>query len=460
MRKPSEHNPRISALVEPDAKTGVMRGKLHVYDTIGYDGVRAKHVVDKLEQLKAEGAKHLDVHLHSPGGDVHEGVAIHTAIAGWPNGEKHVHVDGLAASIASLIAMAGDRVTMAPHAMMMLHNPKAGLLGLFTSDDLRKAADRVDTQKSVLADCYAEASGKSQDEILKMMAKETWLTADDAVKHGFADDIAGHKDEDDEEEGDDEREEGEEARFRAVATALYSAPPPALERLFALNLPRFSPPPATSPVQPPEADVATFEELKVQIATQTARADTAEGAKSAAEKPVLELLAVTGQKTAGEALAVVAGLKEKAAQVDTLKAELAKRDAEAAKAAEAKKVEDVKALFDGACKEGKLTPAKRAELEKPEAPAFAKDPVALKAFLDCLSPIVATVEHPVAEERPVAKPPPTVTLTEEDKKLIEASNLDPVLFALEKADPSGNLVREEMENRKKAAHAAAKAAKK
>ena len=132
MREPtSKHTtrkPRIFARVEE--KDGQKRGALHLYDAVGgFDGIRAKHVVEKLEALKDEGAEHLDVHINSPGGDVFEGMAIHTAIASWTRGEKRVHIDGLGASIASVIAMAGDEIEISPTAMVMIHEPRGFAMG-------------------------------------------------------------------------------------------------------------------------------------------------------------------------------------------------------------------------------------------------------------------------------------------------------------------------------------------
>ena len=106
-----------------------------------------------------------------------------------------------------------------------------------------------------------------------------------------------------------------------------------------------------------------------------------------AEKVQGELLAITGKATAGEALALVAGLKEKAVKADDLAAQLAKFETE-------KRAGQVAALLDTASREGRLTPAKREELMKADAPAFARDPGQLKVFLDCLQPVVVPAAAP------------------------------------------------------------------
>jgi hypothetical protein len=208
--------------------------------------------------------------------------------------------------------------------------------------------------------------------------------------------------------------------------------------------------------------VATFDELKTQIATLTARAETAEKGKTDAEKISAELLAATGKSTAGEALAVLVALKETAATVPALQAEIAKRDAEAKKVAEERQAAEIVAMLDAAGKDGRLTPAKRKEIDAGTdagLKAIASSPITLKAYLDSLPKAVVPVDAPVVQPKTDAKAPTTVTLTDDDKKVIEETGSDPVLFALMKADPSGALVREEQENRKKAAKVAAEQVK-
>ncbi len=196
-------------------------------------GIRAKDVVEKLEALKDEGAEALDVHLNSPGGEVFEGLGIHSAIAAWDKGEKRVHIDGLAASIASVIAMAGDEIEIGPAAMLMVHEPFGVSMG--SSEDMRKMADRLDTINGVMCGIYAARTGLPKSEVEKLAAEETWMSASEAVEKGFADKIARSKpdedgDEDGDSEGDDEPEEDSVAR----ALALFKKAPPGVAQL--LNL--------------------------------------------------------------------------------------------------------------------------------------------------------------------------------------------------------------------------------
>jgi len=139
----------------------------------------------------------------------------------------------------------------------------------------------------------------------------------------------------------------------------------------------------------------------------------------AAEKIHGELLAITGKATAGEALALVAGLKEKAVKADDLAAQLAKLEAE-------KRAGQVAELLDTASREGRLTPAKREELMKADAPAFARDPTQLKVFLDCLQPVVVPVAAPKHAE---PTQDPEASLTEDEKHFAEQLKVDPKKIA-------------------------------
>lgn len=128
----------------------------------------------------------LNVYINSDGGDVFAGQAIHSMI------KRHaakviVHVDGLAASIASVIAMAGDIVHMPSNSMMMIHNPMTIAFG--NSGEFRKIADTLDKIRESSIAVYQEKSGLDEKKIIKLMDDETWLTAEDAFILGFADEI-------------------------------------------------------------------------------------------------------------------------------------------------------------------------------------------------------------------------------------------------------------------------------
>lgn len=163
---------------------------VYLYDYIGDPWIRsdAASVVKDLQALKA---KKINLRINSPGGSVFDGIAIYNALARHP-AEVTTYIDGLAASIASVIALAGKRVLIAENAMMMIHDPSAVVVG--DSAEMRKTADVLDQIKETLITTYATRTGKSREEIAALMSSETWFTASEAVAAKLADEsIAGVK---------------------------------------------------------------------------------------------------------------------------------------------------------------------------------------------------------------------------------------------------------------------------
>lgn len=128
----------------------------------------------------------LAIRINSGGGSVTAGVAIHSMLKRH-KAKVTVYIDGWAASIASIIAMAGDRIVMGKGSMMMIHNPSSGAWG--EAKDLRKQADVLDQVRESLLDVYESRTGKSRDEITDLLDAETWFTASQAVENGFADEV-------------------------------------------------------------------------------------------------------------------------------------------------------------------------------------------------------------------------------------------------------------------------------
>lgn len=160
--------------------------EISIYDEIGVYGVRAK---DFVRGLKAAGdVQSITLRINSPGGSVFDGLAIHNVLKDH-KARVTVKVDGIAASIASVIAMAGDRVEMPANAMMMIHDPYGAVLG--TASDMREIADVMDKVKASLVTAYMAKSGQDADTIGQMMAETTWLSAEEAVERGFADEMTG-----------------------------------------------------------------------------------------------------------------------------------------------------------------------------------------------------------------------------------------------------------------------------
>jgi ATP-dependent Clp protease protease subunit len=130
----------------------------------------------------------INLHVNSPGGSVFDGVAIGNMLS-MHKATVNTYVDGLAASIASVIAMSGDHIFMPANAMMMIHNPLNGVWG--NSSDLRKAADDLDHIGESMKQSYLNKAGDKLDEqaLTNLMDNETWLSAQEAVDYGLADEI-------------------------------------------------------------------------------------------------------------------------------------------------------------------------------------------------------------------------------------------------------------------------------
>ncbi len=156
-----------------------------IYDEIGAYGVTAKGFLAELGALPEDAA--IDLRLNSPGGSVFDAVAIFNALQRH-EGEITVWIDGIAASAASYIAMAGDEIVMPKNAFLMIHDPSGLVMG--TAEDMRATAEALDKVKGSLIQGYAGKSGKPDDEIAALMAAETWLDAKDALDLGFIDRIA------------------------------------------------------------------------------------------------------------------------------------------------------------------------------------------------------------------------------------------------------------------------------
>lgn len=204
--------------------------ELWLYDYIdswgGYWGISASEVVEQLAEITAP---RLDVHINSPGGEVFEGIAIKRALAAHP-ADVYVCVDSLAASIASVIAMAGDTIGMDSAAMLMIHDASGFCLG--NTADMTQMAGLLDKISDIIAGVYtARAGGSAKDWRTRMLA-ETWYTAAEAIEVGLADEYLDPPDEDQPEDT---------ARPVSLLTALVASttptpePPPALNFLRAIK---------------------------------------------------------------------------------------------------------------------------------------------------------------------------------------------------------------------------------
>ncbi|HII3673171.1 TPA: ClpP-like prohead protease/major capsid protein fusion protein [Yersinia enterocolitica] len=157
---------------------------ISIYDEIGFYGVSAKQFAEELTALGR--LSHIELHIHSPGGDVFEGIAIYNLLKNHP-ARITVIVDGIAASMASFIAMVGDVVRMPENAMMMIHRPW-GIQG-GDAAEMRRYADLLDKVEETLIPAYASKTGKTPEELAAMLESETWMNGTECLKHGFADEL-------------------------------------------------------------------------------------------------------------------------------------------------------------------------------------------------------------------------------------------------------------------------------
>lgn len=139
------------------------------------------------EDLQALGdVDEIRVYINSPGGDVFASQAIYSMLARHP-ATITVYIDGLAASGASIVAMAGDVVRMPRNAMMMVHNPSALVWG--QAKDMRAMADALDKIRESMVEAYRVKTGLDDERIIELLGAETWMTAEEAVELGFADEV-------------------------------------------------------------------------------------------------------------------------------------------------------------------------------------------------------------------------------------------------------------------------------
>lgn len=189
--------------------------KMMLYDEIGFFGVTAK---DFIAEFDAISARTIHLHINSPGGDVFEGLAIANAIRD-SSARVVTHVDALAASIASVIALAGDYVRMQDNAFLMIHNPY--MLAIGNAADLRKGADLLDKIAGSIIGEYTKKSGQSTDQVTAWMDAETWFTADEAEAEGLVDAV---------DNADDATADTAAAALAAFDLSLYEHAPAALAR--------------------------------------------------------------------------------------------------------------------------------------------------------------------------------------------------------------------------------------
>tara|TARA_R110002073_G_scaffold144222_2_gene296260 strand:+ start:1044 stop:2057 length:1014 start_codon:yes stop_codon:yes gene_type:complete len=157
---------------------------IYLFSDIGTFGVSAQSFVEEIKEYEN---KELAIHINSLGGEVFEGMAIYSIIQ-RRKAKTTVYIEGIAASIASVIALAADEVIMSENSLLMIHNAWGGSSG--DAKEMRKQADVLDKISNEIAEIYVKKTRLSYNEIEMMMSEETWLTAEEAVALGFVDSIS------------------------------------------------------------------------------------------------------------------------------------------------------------------------------------------------------------------------------------------------------------------------------
>lgn len=249
---------------ELQAKAGQRRAQLRIYDEIGWFGTSARSLGEELAELDVD---EIDLRLNSPGGSAHDGVAIYNALRSH-KARVVVTVDGMAASAASLVAMAGDEVRMNRGSQMMVHAPWGAVIG--NADDMAKGAEIFGKLADSYADIYAHRAGGTAGDWREAMRDESWYTAAEAVDAGLADAVV--------DDVGNAPAAGARAAFDLTAYAFAyagrdAAPPPRIP-----HPKTTAPPPAPAAAVPPAPQSAAAAMRRVHAAaTKTTPASPAGG---------------------------------------------------------------------------------------------------------------------------------------------------------------------------------------
>lgn len=152
---------------------------IYLYSEIGGMDITAESFVNDLNSIES---KNLTVHINSLGGSVFDGIAIYNALKDF-DGKVTTKVEGIGASIASVIALAGDEILMSDNSLLMIHDPYAMTGG--TAEDMRKTAELLDKIKNEIVGIYKKQTGLEDSVLNKMMSEETWFNSSEALESGF-----------------------------------------------------------------------------------------------------------------------------------------------------------------------------------------------------------------------------------------------------------------------------------
>jgi ATP-dependent Clp protease, protease subunit len=199
--------PKINKRFEVFNKAESNEADMYLYGSIGsgwFADISSKDVKAKLDNITA---KIINIHINSPGGDVFESIAIHNLLKNH-KASINVHIDGLAASGASVIAMAADKIIMPRNTMMMIH--KAWTIAAGNAKELRKVADDLEKIDTAVVESYTSRFVGERSELERLLDEETWLTAAECKALGFCDEVVDEievSDEEDEQKKTSAKEE-------------------------------------------------------------------------------------------------------------------------------------------------------------------------------------------------------------------------------------------------------------
>lgn len=187
-------NPSVANHLDPAGSGDIQIRKndnvteILLYDQVGFDwqtseGVTAKQFNEEIENASGE----IVVRINSPGGDVWDGIAIYNMLSSY-SGKVTTIVEGIAASAASIVAMAGDEVKMFDSAQLMIHS--AWTIAMGNSSEFKEVASVLEKIDGQLAEIYAKKTGKDASEFLNIMGKDSYYTSSESIELGLADSIA------------------------------------------------------------------------------------------------------------------------------------------------------------------------------------------------------------------------------------------------------------------------------
>ena len=157
---------------------------VYIFNDIGTFGITAQKFVDDIKNLDG---RDIALHINSVGGEVFEGMAMHSIIKNR-KGKTVAYIEGIAASIATVIALAADEVVMTENSLFMIHNAWGSSQG--DAKEMMKQARVLEKISNEIAEIYVKKTGKSYDMIMDLMSNETWMTAEEAFEYGFIDTIS------------------------------------------------------------------------------------------------------------------------------------------------------------------------------------------------------------------------------------------------------------------------------